>query len=39
MSDAAKDQYKEAAGQLGKKVKTEFDKRVMKALNEYFVKH
>lgn len=33
MTDAAKDEYKEPEGDLSKKVKTEFDKRVMKALN------
>lgn len=33
MSDAAKDQFKEPGGELSKKLKSEFDKRVIKALN------
>ena len=39
MTDAVKDQYKEPAAELNKKVKIELDKKVLKALNEYFVKH
>lgn len=33
MSDAAKDQFKQPAGDLNKKVKAELDKKVMKMLN------
>lgn len=36
MSDAAKDEYKEPEGDLAKKVKGEFDKKVIKELNSYF---
>jgi hypothetical protein len=39
MSDAAKDEFKEPQGDLAKKVRTELDKRVMKMVNDYFVKH
>lgn len=39
MSDAAKDEFKEPEGDLAKKVKAEFDKKVIKVLNSYFEKH
>lgn len=39
MSDAAKDEFKEPEGDLSKKVKAEFDKKVIKVLNSYFEKH
>lgn len=39
MSDAAKDEFKEPAGDLNKKVKTELDNRVIKMLNDYFAQH
>lgn len=39
MGDAAKDEFKEPQGDLNKKVRAEFDKRVIKAINSYYEKH
>ncbi len=38
MSDANKDEFKEPDGDLLKKVKAEFDKKVIKFINSYYEK-
>lgn len=39
IKDAEKDEYKAPEGETLKKLNAELDKKVLKALNEYFSKH